>query len=233
MALMRPAIVLVIALGAAPAAAGPRGMFLHEGAPPPSGTAPAGATTTPFSWTPPPMAQTTPPASATLEPGRLSRPGGRRHVPHGVHPHHRHGTPLLLYGDGVYESGIYDSGIYDKGGYGDEQEGQAAVAPAPAPAPPAQAKPAAPPPPDPRGPLMLRARGVPAKTPYTVGEALPPDVPQVTLDWRQYGLPRPPDGLIYARVRGDVLLIDPVTRVVERRVDLAKLRAAGKTPDAG
>jgi len=75
-----------------------------------------------------------------------------------------------------------------------------------------------PPPPDPRGPLRRTyARGiVPAEAPYRLGEALPPGLPHVTLAWRQYDLPEPPPGRLYARVGRDVLLITAAGRVVDR-----------------
>ena len=93
------------------------------------------------------------------------------------------------------------------------------VQPPPAPVPPVVAAPAAPPkPPDPRGPLRRTyARGiVPAEAPYRLGEALPPDLPHVTLAWRQFDLPEPPPGRLYARVGRDVLLITATGRIVER-----------------
>lgn len=93
------------------------------------------------------------------------------------------------------------------------------VQPPPAPAPPVVAAPAEPPPPpDPHGPLWLTpARGItPAAAPYRLGEALPPGLPHVTLAWRQFDLPEPPRGRLYARVGRDVLLITAGGRVVER-----------------
>jgi Ni/Co efflux regulator RcnB len=73
-----------------------------------------------------------------------------------------------------------------------------------------------PPPPDPRGPVRLTARGsAPVAARYVVGEALPADLPHVTLDWRQFDLPEPPAGQIYARVGRDVLLISTNGRIVE------------------
>ena len=93
----------------------------------------------------------------------------------------------------------------------------------PVPAPPAPAPPVAvapvepPPPPDPHGPLRLTpARGVVSgAAPYVVGEALPGNLPHVTLDWRKFELPEPPPGRIYARVGRDVLVITAAGRVVE------------------
>jgi Ni/Co efflux regulator RcnB len=72
-------------------------------------------------------------------------------------------------------------------------------------------------PPDPSGPLRLSpARGMAAAAPtYNVGEALPPTLPHVTLDWRQFNLPEPPPGRLYARVGRDVLLITSSGRIVE------------------
>ncbi len=92
------------------------------------------------------------------------------------------------------------------------------IEPSPAPVPPVVAAPAEPPPPpDPHGPLRLTlARGIaPAEAPYRIGEALPPGLPHVTLAWRQFDLPEPPPGQLYARVGRDVLLITATGRVVE------------------
>ena len=82
----------------------------------------------------------------------------------------------------------------------------------PRPAPARAAAPA-----DPRGPLWLSsARGAAlAERPYNVGEALPPGLPHVTIDWRQFDLPAPPRGQFYARVGRDVLLITAAGRIVE------------------
>ncbi len=94
----------------------------------------------------------------------------------------------------------------------------APVEPRPVPVPPVAAAPAEPPPPpDPRGPLRLTpARGIaPAEAPYVIGEALPPGLPHVTLAWRQFDLPEPPPGRLYARVGRDVLLITAAGRIVE------------------
>ena len=75
-----------------------------------------------------------------------------------------------------------------------------------------------PPPPDPHGPLRRTlARGVePGPVPYSLGEALPPSLPHVTLDWRRFELPEPPPGRLYARVGRAVLLITATGRVVEK-----------------
>lgn len=112
----------------------------------------------------------------------------------------------------------------------DERGPDVVVVPTPRPAPPEPEpepvrEPA--PPPDPRGPLTVPVRGAAAEPGYSVGEPLPPDLPHVTLDWRRYGLPEPPAGLVYARVGREVLLIDPVSRRVERRVEPATLEPAG------
>lgn len=105
--------------------------------------------------------------------------------------------------------------------------------PVPSPAPREPEPVAAPaPPPDPRGPLTVPVRGAPAGPVYAVGEPLPADLPHVTLDWRRYGLPAPPAGLVYARVGRDVLLIEPVSRRVERRVDPAALAPEATSPAA-
>jgi len=87
----------------------------------------------------------------------------------------------------------------------------------PAPPPEAIAPAEPPPPPDPQGPLRLSpARGaLPGTERWLLGEALPPDLPHVTLDWRRYDLPEPPPGRIYARVGRSVLLITAGERVVE------------------
>lgn len=92
--------------------------------------------------------------------------------------------------------------------------------PAPAPvevAPPPPVVVAPPPPPDPRGPLRRTpARGIaPIAVPYILGEALPPGLPHVTLNWRQFDLPEPPPRQLYARVGHDVLLITATGRIVE------------------
>jgi hypothetical protein len=91
------------------------------------------------------------------------------------------------------------------------------VAPAPPPEPRVvEAAPAEPaPPPDPRGAAIQRARGASLAAPFTIGEALPQDLPHVTLDWRRFELPEPPPGRIYARIGRDVLLITAEGRVVE------------------
>lgn len=236
---MRPlAIALIMALGAAPAGAGDAhfsarigvqaggpsaqvGGFLRIGPTPiPQTKPPFTWTKPPFTWTKPPMPQTKPPGAAALERGAPRR----RDLPLGPgkphpHPHARHGPPFLFFDDDDEERIVVVP---------------APAAPAPPPAPPPEAEAAEPaPPPDPQGPVMLKARGAAAEAPFTVGAPLPDDVPHVTLDWRQYGLPRPPAGLVYARVRGNVLLIDPATRLVERRIDPSTLETAGKAAAPG
>ena len=71
-------------------------------------------------------------------------------------------------------------------------------------------------PPDPQGNNgRYRALGAAPARDWQVGDFLPPGVPHVKLAHDAYDLPAPPDGQIYARVRGDVLLIDALTRRVE------------------
>jgi Ni/Co efflux regulator RcnB len=104
------------------------------------------------------------------------------------------------------------------GGYRDRDRERAPVAPTPAPVPPVAVVPAEhPPPPDPHGPLRLTpARGVaPVAAPYVLGQALPGNLPHVTLDWREFELPEPPPGRLYARVGRDVLVITATGRIVE------------------
>ena len=43
-------------------------------------------------------------------------------------------------------------------------------------------------------------------------------MPYVKLTPEAYGLPEPPPGRIYARIGRDVLIIDPVSRVIEEVV---------------
>lgn len=76
----------------------------------------------------------------------------------------------------------------------------------------------------PRTVALARGRTVPPP-PFQIGSQLPRSVPHVTLDWRTHGLPQPPLGQIYARVRTDVLLIDAATRRVIGMVDPATQRA--------
>jgi Ni/Co efflux regulator RcnB len=56
---------------------------------------------------------------------------------------------------------------------------------------------------------------VPSAVPYVLGEALPGNLPHVTLDWREFELPEPPPGRLYARVGRDVLVITATGRIVE------------------
>lgn len=103
--------------------------------------------------------------------------------------------------------------------YGRRDRAPAPVRPDPVPVPPEAVAPVEPPPPpDPHGPLRRTlARGVlPGPALYSLGEALAPNLPHVTLDWRKFDLPEPPAGRLYARVGRDVLLITAAGRVVER-----------------
>jgi Ni/Co efflux regulator RcnB len=114
--------------------------------------------------------------------------------------------------------GLFLFGRHFHGHYRRRVREPVAVEPPPAPVPPVVAAPAEPPPPpDPHGPLRLTlARGIaPAEAPYRIGEALPPGLPHVTLAWRQFDLPEPPPGQLYARVGRDVLLITATGRIVE------------------
>lgn len=92
------------------------------------------------------------------------------------------------------------------------------VAAAPAP----ESDPVAEAPPDPASPRPVAvARGAETAAPgYEIGQPLPADTPQVTLNWRAYGLPEPPAGQVYARVRGEILLLDAADRLVIGRADL-------------
>ena len=97
-----------------------------------------------------------------------------------------------------------------------------------APAPPAaepapMPEPVAAVPPDPGSPRPVAlARGADAPGPgYEIGQPLPGDIPQVTLNWRAYGLPEPPAGQIYARVYGEILLLDAADRRVIGLAELA------------
>ncbi len=114
--------------------------------------------------------------------------------------------------------GIFLFGRQFRGHHRHREREPAPVEVRPVPVPPVAAAPVEPsPPPDPRGPLRRTpARGiVPAEAPYRLGEALPPGLPHVTLAWRQFDLPEPPPGQLYARVGRDVLLITAAGRVVE------------------
>jgi hypothetical protein len=101
---------------------------------------------------------------------------------------------------------------------GDTEAAAPAETPAaPAPTPPAP-EPEAKEPLDPRGAHRRHlARGAEAITAdWQAGGTLPPGVPYVKLAPEAYDLPAPPPGRIYVRVRRDVLLIDPVTRLIEK-----------------
>lgn len=79
---------------------------------------------------------------------------------------------------------------------------------------------ALPPPPITSPRTVTLARGTPVAPPvFVIGERLPRRLPHVTLDWRTFGLPQPPQGQIYARVKSDVLLIDAATRRVIGMID--------------
>jgi hypothetical protein len=138
-----------------------------------------------------------------------ARPRGTR----GKHERHRkrghHGSAPRLH---------YYPYLYSRHYRGYRVEREPVPAPVPvevAPPPPIAVAP--PPPPDPWGPLRRTpARGIaPIAVPYSLGEALPPDLPHVTLNWRQFDLPEPPPGQLYARVGHDVLLITATGRIVE------------------
>ena len=75
-------------------------------------------------------------------------------------------------------------------------------------------------PPDPSGPFAgQRARGADrAGEGIAVGATLPRGMVYVTLNWRTYDLPRPPDGEIYARVGREVVRLDPASRRVTARI---------------
>ena len=88
------------------------------------------------------------------------------------------------------------------------------------PAKPAEAADKAPPNPAGHARLLL-ARGARHATEIAVGAVLPSGVPHVTLDPVRFGLPTPPPGQIYARVRGQVFLIDQTTRLVHDRIEPA------------
>lgn len=98
---------------------------------------------------------------------------------------------------------------------------------APTETPPTPAPPPAPPeteeaePLDPRGTHRRHlARGAEVDdTTWRPGQVLPPDMPYVKLSPEAYGLPEPPQGRIYARIGRDVLIIDPVSRVIEEVVE--------------
>lgn len=86
--------------------------------------------------------------------------------------------------------------------------------PVPEPAPESTA------PPDPSAPFAgLRPRGAGSPPVPEVGATLPEGVAYVALDWRTYGLERPPAGQIYARIRRNILRIDPTNRRVLERIE--------------
>ena len=67
---------------------------------------------------------------------------------------------------------------------------------------------------DPAGPARLvRAPGA-ARTGLVVGDQVPRAIPHVTLDPERFGLSRPPEGEIYARVGSQILRITNSDRVV-------------------
>lgn len=206
---MRPlALILALSLAlAATSAAGDVKVFGRVGIQSGGSGAVLSIGPTPMPHTKPPFAQTTPPGAAALERGRL-RKRALPDEPVKRHPRRRHRRPFFVFPH-IHEHRAPETVVIET--------------PAP---PPPEAVPAEPPsPPDPRGPLILPARGAAMAAPYTVGEPLPAGLPHVALDWRQHGLPEPPPGLAYARVGRDVLLIDPATRMVERRLEPDALAA--------
>ena len=86
----------------------------------------------------------------------------------------------------------------------------------PAPVKPAEAAEKAPPRPEGHARLLL-ARGVNRDRVVSVGVPVPDGLPHVTLDPVRFGLPVPPQGQIYARIRGQVYLIEAATRLVLSR----------------
>ncbi len=139
-------------------------------------------------------------SSGTDQPGWVPEHEGRHHG-----PRRKRAGQLLIVTDRYY-------------GYEERRRRLAPAEPEPDDpvAPPDQAEEPEVGPPDPGSPGSLaRARGIaPSAIGFTVGGPLPPGLPHVTLDWRTYDLPRPPDGQIYARVGRTVLLIDATTREV-------------------
>lgn len=85
--------------------------------------------------------------------------------------------------------------------------------------PKAQDKPAEAKPLDPTGTHRLtRARTQPVAQPaWEIGAPLPRSLPHVLLSPDRYGLPIPPEGQIWVRIRRDVLLIEAATRTVLKR----------------
>ena len=84
-------------------------------------------------------------------------------------------------------------------------------------------------PPDPAAPFAgLRARGHDAARPrIEPGASLPEGTVFVTLNWRTYGLERPPAGAVYARIGRGIYLIDPDGRRVLERVAPEGVREGG------
>ena len=66
---------------------------------------------------------------------------------------------------------------------------------------------------------LVRARGTRLDPAITIGTVLPTRLPHVTLDPVRFNLPSAPPGQIYARVRGQVYLIDQTTRLVRDRIE--------------
>lgn len=66
--------------------------------------------------------------------------------------------------------------------------------------------------PDPTGHARIARAPAFARAPFRVGDLLANGTPHVTLDPVRFGLPRPPEGEIYARVRGQVLRITQISR---------------------
>ena len=79
------------------------------------------------------------------------------------------------------------------------------------------------PPPEPLDPAgsarLLTARGVALGPQYAVGDTLPSDQPYVILDPVRHGLPQPPQGEIYARVRREVFRIRIGSRQILEQID--------------
>jgi Ni/Co efflux regulator RcnB len=145
----------------------------------------------------------------TAEPGRKGRPRNHRRGRFGYHSHH----PRWLWAREVPSA----ESAFDR-----MMEARRSSLPAPVEAgDPASPDPQARAPLDPQPAFRtVRPRGAPARTPaYEVGKPLPEGRPFVTLDWRAYDLPEPPDGQTYARIRGDIVLIDPDSRRVVETVE--------------
>lgn len=86
-------------------------------------------------------------------------------------------------------------------------------------APPAAVEETPPEPLDPAGSArMVTARGVVLGPRYAVGDALPASQPYVILDPVRHGLPQPPEGELYARVRRDVFRIRIGSREIVEKV---------------